>query len=202
MSLTTVAVLATLLGGGIDTAGPPVEARTASPIIELGLTSPLEKLDDIESFGRELAERLVWTVRGEDRETVRTNVSVRFTAVRLERGRVTASYQSDLREASDGLVRIAESLGLEAFMAFPDVCFSSEDPPALVRALSGKARLDAAGLEVAIADAALSRDFAGSFGLDGPLNIEWGRHVVLVLAASGEDSTILVRPLILVLERK
>lgn len=195
-------MLATLLGGGIDTAGPPVEARTASPIIELGLTSPLEKLDDIESFGRELAERLVWAVRGQDREVVRTNVSVRFTAVRLERGRVTASYQSDLRETSDGLVRIAESLGLEAFMAFPDVCFSSEDPPAAVRAVSGSSHLDAEGLERAIAGAARTRDLAGQFDLDEPLNLEWGRHVVLVLAASSEEPALRVRPLILVLERK
>lgn len=201
MSLTALTMLAALFAGGGDAAESPVGDGTAPPVVELGLTSPLEELEDVESFGRELAERLVWTVRGEHREAVREKVSVRFTAVRLERGRVTASFQSDAREASDGLDRIAESLGMEAFMAFPDVCFSSEDPPAVVRALSGDARLDGEALERAIADAARTRDIDRLFGLDRPLDIEWGRHAVLVLAAVSEDPELLVRPLILVVER-
>lgn len=202
MPLRTLAVVSVLIAGSAGPAGPTVSAGATPPVVELGLTSPLEKLDDVDSFSRELAERLVWTVRGRDVDVGTNGVRIRFTAVRIDRGRVAASYQSEVHETSGGLGNIAESLGLEAFMAFPDVCFSSEDPPAVIRALSGKARLDAEGLEVAIADAALSREFAGSFGLDGPLNIEWGRHVVVVLAASGEESTILVRPLILVLERR
>ncbi|MFW6083634.1 MAG: hypothetical protein ACODAA_00285 [Gemmatimonadota bacterium] len=179
----------------------PATADAAVPVVELGLTSPLEKLEDIESFSRDLAERLVWAVHETGREGATASFELRFTAVRLDRGRVTASYQSDVHKASGGFVGIAEFLGLETFSAFPDVCFRSEDPPAAVRALSGRTRLDAEGLERAIAEAAQTREIDRLFGLGGPLNIEWGRHVVLILAASSEGSPILVQPLILLLER-
>lgn len=199
MSLGTLAAAAVLIAGSTGPIGTPGGMGATPPVVELGLTSPLVALEEIESFRRDVAERLVWTVRtGEEGRRVR----IRFTAVRIDRGRVAASYQSEIREAFDGLASVAESLGVRAFMAFPDVCLSPEDPPAEVRAVSGSRPLEADRLEGAIARAARSADFAGSFGLEEPLDIEWGRHVVLVLAASDEASAILVRPLILVLERK
>lgn len=201
MSLIKLIALWPLVAGSVAPVESPVTAYVTSPVVELGLTSPLETLGDVESFTRDLAERLVWTVR-EDPERKTGGLPLRFTAVRVDRGRVAASYRSDVTGASRGLARIAESLGPEAFGAFPDVCLSPEDPPADVRAFSGSKRLDAEGLERAIAGATKSGDFAGSFGLEEPLDVESGRDVVLVLAASSANSATLVRPLILVLTRR
>lgn len=197
----TLAVAAALLASSPGPAGSPAGAATRPPVVEIGLTSPLENLDDIERFRGELAERLVWTARGKDGATEAAELVIRFTAVRLDRGRVTASYQSDSHTAPGRLSRIASSIGLEAFMAFPDVCLSPDDPPAAVRALSGRSRLDPDELEEAIANAARTRDLRETFGFDESLDIQWGRHVVLVLAASADRTALRVRPLILVLER-
>lgn len=200
MPYRTLGLAAALLAAGVAPGGSNGPA-VAVPVVELGLTSPLDDLEEIDEFRRELAERLVWTVReAPDRGEAR-DVAIRFTAIRIDRGRVTASYRSDARGAGRGLSRVAESIGIDAFLGFRDVCLNVDDPPASVRALSGSSRLDADELERAIADAARTRDFGEAFGLDEPLSIEWGRHVVLLLAASGEASAVRVRPLILVIER-
>lgn len=202
MPLETLAVIAALFAGHTEPAGLPATRGDAPLVVELGLMSPLEKLEDVDAFSRRLAERLVWTLREDDPDPETGRVPIRFSAIRIERGRVTANYRSDIHEASGGLESIAELLGPEGFAAFRDVCLSSEDPPAAVRAVSGSSHLDAEGLERAIAGAARTRDLASQFDLDEPLNLEWGRHVVLVLAASSEEPALRVRPLILVLERK
>lgn len=191
--------------GGIHPFGSPqasAQETVDPPVVEVGLTSPLETFDDVESFSRDLAERLVWTVRTDSRSNDASGIALRFTAVRIDRGRVTASYQSDALSPPDRPSRIAESLGSRSFMAFPDVCLSPDDPPASVRALSGRLRLDRQGMERAIAGAASTRELDRLFGLDEAVAIEWGRHVVLVLAAVSEDPDLLVRPLIIVLDRQ
>ena len=127
--------------------------------------------------------------------------AIRFTVVRIERGRVTASYQSEPARAPRGTSRVAETIGTKAFLGFPDVCLTPDDPPADVRAVAGAASLDPEQLERAVARLARSRRLDEAFRLAGSLDIEWGRHVVLVLAASSADPGLLVRPLILVLER-
>ena len=193
-----------VLGSHGQIGSPSDEAPITAdaPVVELGLTSPLESFDDVEAFARDLAERLVWTISGENGSSFEGGVSIRFTAVRIDRGRVTASYQSDARSAPHRMSKIAETLGSEAFMGFPDVCLSPDDPPASVRALSGRMRLDREGMERAIAGAARTRELDRLFGLDESVAVEWGRHAVLVLGAVSEDPELLVRPLILVLDRR
>lgn len=202
MPLETLTMVVALLAGHTTPGGLPATHGDARLVIELGIMSPLEKLEDVDAFSRRLAERLVWTLREDDPDHEVRRVPIRFSAVRIERGRVTANYLSDIHEASGGLESIAELLGPEGFAAFRDVCLSSEDPPATVWAVSGSSHLDAEGLERAIAGTARTRDLASQFDLGEPLNLEWGRHVVLVLAASSEEPSVHVRPLILVLERK
>lgn len=202
MPLRTLAVATALLAGSAGPSRSLPRPPASSPVIELGLTSPLENLDDMERFRLALADRLVWTVRGGERTAEAPDVEIRFTAVRIDRGRVTASYQSDGHAPPEGLSRIAATIGLDAFMVFPDVCLSPDDPPASVRALSNRSHLDASDLEQAIADAARTRNLREAFGFDDQRNLEWGRHVVLVLAASTELTALHVRPLILVLERR
>lgn len=188
------------LGIAIALATGPVIAPSAGLIIDLGLSAPIERLEDVESFTRRLAERLVWTVRL-DGDGTPGDTRLRFTAFRIDRGRVTASYQSEPVPAPDGLSHIAGSLDAKAFSAFPDVCFTPEDPPARVRVISGTARLDAESLERAVASVARRGDVSRLFGLAGALDIEWGRQVLIILAATADTDDAVVRPLILVLER-
>lgn len=191
LALATVAIAAPLPGND-----PPI---TAPRSVEIGLTAPLERLTDLESFSHTLAERLTWTVAtGGENERAG---AIQFTAVRIDRGRVTASYQSEPADAARGTSRMAESIGTKSFMAFPDVCLTPDDPPAGVRAVAGTTSLDPEQLERAVAQLARSGRLDEAFRLTGSIDIEWGRHVVLVLAATSADPELLVRPLILVLER-
>lgn len=194
MLLQTLAFATAVIAAPLPGRDPPV---VAPPNVELGLAAPLERLTDIESFSRALAERLTWTVATEGGPAV----AIRLTAVRIDRGRVTASYQSKPVDAATGTSRVAEAIGTESFLAFPDVCLTPDDPPAGVRAVAGAASLNPEQLERAVAQLARSRRLDEAFRLTGSIDIEWGRHVVLVLAASSADPELLVRPLILVLER-
>lgn len=193
MSIPSLAIAVSLL-----TATPtPPEPGIA---IDLGLGAPVEHLAGVDEFTKLLAERLVWTMEPYD-GAISPASTVRFTAVRIDRGRVSASYQSDARPARAGRSSIAETIGAAQFIAFPDVCFTPEDPPARVRALSGAARLDAAAMERLVAEVAGSGELGRSLGLDRPMKLEWGRHVVLILSAATSDRSDMVRPLVLVLER-
>lgn len=167
--------------------------------VDLGLTAPVTRLGDVATFSRHLAKLLVWTVDGETRRGLAP--AIRFTAVRVERGRVTASYQSDAAAPPNGLSHVIETIGASSFASFPDVCLDAEDPPADLKVLSGKTALDPAELEKAIATLARSRRLGDSFRLARPFDVDWGRHVVLILAAASDGEPVLVRPLILVLER-
>lgn len=172
-------------------------------VVEVGLAAPIERLESIDVFSRELAERLVWRIADDGSpETLRLYpLTVQFTAVRVERGRVTASYRSEPGVARVGLRSVAETIGLEQFIAFPDVCFTPIDPPMRVRAVSGTALLDAEGLERLVAGIARTGRVDGILGLREPIELDWGRHVILVLAASTRYDDAVVRPLLFVLER-
>lgn len=178
--------------------------RVTRPTVDLGLSAPIESFDDVEAFANRLAKRLVWTVGSEDGTIsdgeIPATTPLRFTALRIDRGRVTASFQTDPIEVPQGLTRISDVAEAGSFLAFADVCLRPDDPPTAVLALSGAVRLDAEALEMAVANTAHTRRLDAGFGLDRSLTMEWGRHVLLVLAAASEE-TILVRPVVLVLER-
>ncbi|MFW6083584.1 MAG: hypothetical protein ACODAA_00025 [Gemmatimonadota bacterium] len=199
----SLAAPATALHPHLSPSRPAAETQpTASPpTVALGLSAPIEKLRDLEAFEHRLARRLVWTLETDDGSP--EPLELRFTAVRIERGRVTASFQSDPIVPRPEPTRIADTLGRDRFLAFPDVCFSADDPPATVRALAGSGRLDAEGLELAVAELARTGRLGDRFGLDDPPDLEWGRDVVVILSAAAvdADSPALVRPLILVVRR-
>lgn len=178
--------------------------QVTRPTVDLGLSAPIESLGDVEAFANELAKRLVWTIGSENGEAsdgeTPAAMTLRFTAIRIDRGRVTASYQTDPIPAAPGLTRIADVAGAGSFLAFADACLQPDDPPTAVLALSGSLRFDAEALELAVANTARTRRLDAGFGLEPSLTVEWGRHVLLVLAAVSEEA-ILVRPLVLVLER-
>lgn len=175
---------------------------TPDPVVtvDLGLRAPVEHLGDVEAFADLLAERLVWRIEAPGGELVRP-LAVHFTAVRIDRGRVTASYRSDAGAVRPGRASIAAAIGVDQFLVLPDILFTPEDPPAGVRSLSAGARLDAEGMEQMVADVARSGELGGALGLEQPMKLEWGRHVILVLAAASGDDSIAVRPLVLLLER-
>ena len=193
MPIQSLVLLAALAAGSA-----PVDRSQALPrvpAVEVGLSAPIDRLDTVEGFARRLGERLVWSVRDGDAG------AVRFTAIRIDRGRVTASYQSDPVYLRGGLHPVLSAIGEKAFAGFPDVCLTPDDPPARVLAVSGKARLDGEELEQVIVEMTRTGAFPHRLALDGPPEVEWGRDVILVLAASSESAEVVVRPLILVLER-
>lgn len=204
MPLQIVGLALIAIAGGPLSPNRDSAPQVTRPTVDLGLSAPLESLDDADAFANELAKRLVWTVGSEGWETpdgeAPAAMTLRFTAIRIDRGRVTASYQTGPIPASPGLTTIADVAGVESFLAFADACLRPDDPPTTVRALSGSLRLNAEALELAIANTAQTRRLDEGFGMDRPLSVEWGRHILLVLAAASEE-TILVRPLVLVLER-
>lgn len=117
----------------VTTALPATTARLESaahrfgadgPTIQMGLTAPVARLGDLPSFRGRLAKNLVWTLDG---EAAAETTSIRFTAVRVERGRVTASYQSDPARVPAGLSRVVEAIGEASFASFPDVCLDAAD---------------------------------------------------------------------------
>lgn len=175
-------------------------APEPSVSIDLGLSAPVERLAEVDAFANLLADRLVWTIEDSGEDRVR-RLLLRFSAVRIDRGRVTASYQSEAVPAQTGRSSIAGTIGMDEFLAFRDVCLTSEDPPAGVQTLSGAARLDDATMERMVADVARSGELGPALGLEEPLELEWGHHVVLILSATSSDDSAVVRPLVLVLER-
>lgn len=177
-------------------------AQAPDPIItiDLGLRAPIERLEDVEAFGDLLAERLVWAIEAPEGESIRP-LAIRFTGVRIDRGRVTASYQSEAGPVRAGRASIAAAIGGDQFLVLRDVLFTPEDPPAGVRSLSAGARLDTEEMERMVAEVARSGELGGALGLEHPVKLEWGRHVVLILAAASDDDSIAVRPLVLLLER-
>jgi len=200
--LSTLTIAATFASANAGLVPPKPVPSDTLPAVELGLTAPIDRMRDVDSFGRSLAENLVWTLeRDAASGSAGSAARVRFTAVRIDRRRVAASFQSAAGPLSVALSRIVDSIGEAAFQAFVDESFHSGDPPADVHAVSGKARLDPEALERAIGLAAAGRDVAEPFGLDRPLGIEPGRHILIVLAAASSDPVV-VRPLILVLELK
>lgn len=100
-----------------------------------------------------------------------------------------------------GHASIAAAIGSDQFLVLRDILLTPEDPPARVRSLSGEARLDAEGMEKMVAEVARSGELGDALGLERPVKLEWGRHVVLILAAASDDDSIAVRPLVLLLER-
>lgn len=170
-----------------------------APSVDLGLSAPVERLAEVDAFANLLADRLVWTIEASVKRV--RPLLLRFSAVRIDRGRVTASYQSEAVPARTGRSSIAGRIGMDEFLAFRDVCLTSEDPPADVRTLAGAARFDAAAMERVVADVAGSGELGPALGLEEPLELEWGRHVVLILSATSSDDSAVVRPLVLVLER-
>ena len=174
-------------------------AQDEVPRVGIGLSAPLVEILALDAFTSTLAEHLVWEVRGSGSRAER----MRLTVVRIDRRRVTDSRRSRPVTVPAGRLRVSESLAREAWDAvFPDCCFTRSDPPASIRALSGAAYLDEQRLERAIAKVAESSAINGdSFGMNPGVQVDWGRHVVLIIAASS-NSPILVRPLVLVLERR
>ena len=178
---------------------PGASAQDEVLRVGIGLSAPLVEVPTLDAFTSTLAKHLVWEVLGSGSRAEK----IRLTVVRIDRRRVTDSRQSRSVTAPTGRLRVSESLAREAWNAvFPDCCFTRTDPPARIRALSGSAYLDEQGLERAIANVAESSAINGVFFEINPaVKVDWGRNVVLIVAAAS-DSPIVVRPLVLVLERR
>lgn len=192
------AALAVCAGSGLaGLAG--ASAQDDVPHVRIGLSAPVVEVPSLDAFTSTLAKHLVWEVGGSGSRAER----IRLTVIRIDRRRVTGSRQSRLVTVPPKRLPVSESLGWEAWNAvFPDCCFTRTDPPARIRALSGSAYVDEQGLERAIANVAESSAINGVyFEINPAVEVDWGRHVVLIVAASS-DYPILVRPLVLVLERR
>jgi hypothetical protein len=172
-------------------------AQAVPPRVDLGLGAPLGELRDIDAFASALTRHLTWRA-----SSATELMALRIQAVRIDRGRVTASGQRETASPASRAVRVAAAMSQEDWRAFlSECCLSPDDPPMTVLALSGSRHLSSDELEKAIADVAERGILGEPFLFDSPMSLEWGRHVVIAIAA-GADSPILVRPLLLVLRRR
>jgi hypothetical protein len=165
---------------------------------DVGLSGPLPEISTVAEFGSALARQLLWEL-GSTRSQA---PSLRLNVVRIDRGRVTASLQSRRVAGPEKQSRVRQSLGEKDWnTVFPECCLTPADLPIRIKAYSGRSHLDAEHLERAIARLAETAIINGIFDLRPPVDLDWGRHVVLIVSVAS-DAPLAVRPLILVLERR
>lgn len=165
---------------------------------DVGLSGPLPEISTVAEFSSALARQLVWELGGSRNQAP----SLRLNVVRIDRGRVTGSLQSRRVAGPEKQSRVRQSLGEKDWNAvFPECCLTPADLPIRIRAYSGHSHLEAEHLERGIARLAETAIANGIFDLRPPVDLDWGRQVVLILSVAS-DVPIAVRPLILVLERR